>query len=315
MGIAKGSTKLLLKESIRRAFKGKVLTLGKQDIHFSYSTLQKMAEEFGVELCDPGQNILSHKPEFAQSGYISDECLFKSLGFSECVAIDNSDYESAQYIFDLNKIEVPEHLLEAFDLIIDGGTFEHVFHIPNAFHNIFKMLKPGGRIIHLSPSSNHIDHGFYMFSPTLFWDFYETNRFEINAFQLIRHTTRPHTDEWEISDYQPGCLNQVSFGGLDDGMYAILCIVTKTEESTGDVVPQQKVFLSMWDPSKDEEMPVNKEQLAAQNQASYRGLKGLVKRVPFLYKPLLFSLGFMHSLKQNPKFRKKGLGLKVVARY
>ena len=62
-------------------------------------------------------------------------------------------------------------------MIIDGGTMEHIFHIPNVLNNIYRMLRVGGRIIHISPSSNYVDHGFYSFSPTLFYDFYQTNKF------------------------------------------------------------------------------------------------------------------------------------------
>src|SRR2546426_6735628 len=182
MGIAKSAAKLLLKESKSRPFTGSVLTLGKQDVHFSYRTLQEIADEFEVKLSNPGPIALSLKPEFAESEYISDECLLKSLGFTDYAALDYSAYESAQWVFDLNNTNLPDPLLGAFDVIIDAGTIEHVFHLPNVFNNIFKMLKVGGRIIHFSPSSNHIDHGFYMFSPTLFWDFYETNKFQIKTF-------------------------------------------------------------------------------------------------------------------------------------
>ncbi len=239
MGIAKGTAKVLLKEASRRPFKGRILTLGRQDIWFSYDLLQKMAAEFDAKLSKPGDISLSHKKRFATKGYISDDCLFKSLGFSESKALDVSNYESAHYIFDLNNAEVPKQLFKTFDVIIDGGTIEHIFHIPNTLNNIYKMLRQGGRIIHICPSSNHIDHGFYMFSPTLLWDFYETNKFDINNFQLFRHTPRHWVDPWEISDYQPGCLGRVSYGGLDDSMYGIICIATKTKDSTGHVVPQQ----------------------------------------------------------------------------
>src|SRR3982751_3737187 len=100
MGIAKGSAKLLLKESLRKPFQGRVLTLGRQDVHFSYDTLEKIAEEFGVRLRDPGPISLAHNPEFAKSECISDESFFKSLGFSECAALDKSDFEADRYIFD-----------------------------------------------------------------------------------------------------------------------------------------------------------------------------------------------------------------------
>lgn len=239
MGLTKATTKVLLKEASRRPFEGRVLTLGRQDIWFSYDLLQKMAMEFGVELSNPNSITLSHKRKFAAKRYISDDCLFKSLGFSESKTLDISNYESAHYIFDLNSAEVPKQFLEAFDVIVNGGTIEHIFHVPNVLNNIYKMLRQGGRIIHLCPSSNLIDHGFYMLSPILLWDFYKINKFEINNFQLFRHTLQHWVDPWEISDYQPGCLNRVSFGGLDDGIYGIICIATKTKDSTGHVIPQQ----------------------------------------------------------------------------
>lgn len=314
MGLAKGAAKVLLKEAARRPFKGRVLTLGRQDIWFSYDLLQEMAMGFGVGLSDPGDIIPSHKPAFAAKGYISDDCLFKSLGFSESKTLDISDHDFADYIFDLNTSEVPEHLLDAFNVIIDGGTIEHVFHIPNALNNLYKMLRQGGRIIHLSPSSNHIDHGFYMFSPTLFWDFYEANKFEINTFQIFRYTRRHWVDPWEISDYQPGCLKQVSFGGLDDGIYGIHCIATKTKDSTGDIIPQQGVYV--YDVWKIKERPKYQRETVAtpvSHYSKFQAIKDAIKRVPLLYQVLRFLAKFYRLFKRKPP--KKGLGLEVVARY
>ncbi len=311
MGIAKGAAKVLLREAARRPFKGRVLTLGRQYIWFSYDLLQKMAVEFGVELSNPGNITLSSKTEFADRGYISDDCLFRSLGFSEAETLDFSDYESASHIFDLNSSEVPEHLLEAFDVIIDGGTIEHVFHVPNALHNIYKMLRQGGKIIHLSPSSNHIDHGFYMFSPTLFWDFYAVNKFEINTFQVFRYTPRHHLDPWEISDYQPGCLGRVSMGGLDDGMYGIICIATKTKNSTGNVIPQQGSYVYNFWQTKDEiEDQEETVQTPVSHYSKFHVIKEATKRFPLLYQVLRPLVRLLRSF-----FQRKGLGLKVIARY
>lgn len=211
MGIAKDAARMLRLEASRRPFGGRVLTLGRQDIYPSTA----------------GQHI-------------SDDTFWRSLGFAESKVLDLFD-ESADYIFDLNSSEVPEHLLEAFDVIIDGGTLEHIFHIPNALSNICKMLRQGGRIIHLAPSSNHTDHGFYMFSPVLFWSFYKTNGFEINSIQMFRYT-RDVTNPWKITDYQPDCLRPIVLGGLDNGMYGIACIVTKTQDSAGSIIPQQGEF-------------------------------------------------------------------------
>ena len=198
MGIAKAAVKMLLKEALKRPLRGSVLTLGKQGIWVTYQSLQKIAHDFGVPLIDPGEITLSDNPDGKAKNCISDQCLFKSLGFSECKTLDISNYEGADYIFDLNAPELPPELRERFDVIIDGGTFEHVFHIPNAFKNIWGMLRPNGRIVHIAPSSNHIDHGFYMFSPIIFWEFYTQNKFIIRNSQVFRYHIQHETKPWDI---------------------------------------------------------------------------------------------------------------------
>jgi len=249
MGLSPSSLQMLLREASRRSFDGILLTLGRQDVAFSYDFLVKNAGEYGVLLrnLNPNEIQLASKPDAVRQGYISDECLYKALGFSSFQALDCSDYESAHIMFDLNKSEIPKKLVDAFDVILNGGTIEHIFHLPNALNNLYRMLKVGGRIIHIAPSSNYIDHGFVMFSPAFFWDFYSANNFEINTIQLIRHTKQADTDPWHFYDYLPGSLDHLSFGGLDNALYAIVCIVTKTENSTGNIIPQQGYYLRVYE--------------------------------------------------------------------
>lgn len=239
MGIGRGTIRLLMQEGLRRPFEGKVLTLGKQDISITEENLDWIAKKCGFPLkrvidLDP----LSSKPEMRAQGFLSDVYLMRRLGFDACVSMDYSAYEGCDIVFDLNAPKAPN---ERFEVIFDGGTLEHVFHFPNALANLFEMTKVQGRIIHASPSSNHIDHGFYMFSPTLFWDYYKANRFEMNQFCLIRHD--PRHERWTVWNYEPGCLNDVSYGGLDSGMYAMHCVFTKTQASTAGVIPQQRNYL------------------------------------------------------------------------
>src|SRR5262249_30321510 len=161
-----------LKEHKRKPFSGALLCLGQPDVYFGYEKLRKMALTVEVELEASVEVTPSHNQHFASLGYISGQTLFKSLGFESVHSLDYSDFEGAGIIHALNSSELPKELYERFDVIIDHGTIEHVFHIPNALLNLFRMLKIGGRLIHSSPTSNLVDHGFYMFSPTLFYDFY-----------------------------------------------------------------------------------------------------------------------------------------------
>ena len=248
MGIAKAPTKLLLQESLRKPLEGRVLQLGRQTVFVTEQELRGLAAKIGAKLQDIDEVKLSWDPNYARLKYLSDDSYFRLLGFSQCESLDNFDYEGAMHILDLNVPEVPDNLRNRFDFIVDGGTIEHVFHVPNVLNNIFSMLKVGGRILHISPSSNHMDHGFYMFSPTFFLDFYAANKFEINLAQVARYTRKPDVHPWLAMNYTPGSLDRISVGGLDDGIYAIFFLATKTAESTGTAVPQQNLYLRTLSP-------------------------------------------------------------------
>lgn len=244
MGIAKGPAILLMKEAVRRPFKGSILTLGKQELLMSAYQLSRYAKIAGLPL-----NLPPYRDPYAP---MSDQDFFSLLGFSEIHSLDCSDFEGASVRFDLNSGETPEKYKQAFDVIYDGGTIEHVFHLPNALKSIIWMLKPGGRLIHLSPSSNHLEHSFYMFSPTFFSDYYRSNKFDVNCVQIVRCTSC-FDYEYKVYDYQPLCLSHtdVGVGKLDTGMYLVHTVVTKTPESTSHVVPNQSIYSeALWEKPK-----------------------------------------------------------------
>ena len=131
-----------------------------------------------------------------KKGCINDVSFFKSIGFQSVESCDVSDYEGTKHVLDLN-LPVPMDFYDSYDVIVDGGTLEHIFNIPQVLENIFNMLKTGGRIIHLTPTSNFVDHGFYMFSPTLFFDYYTVNRWNIVTNYLINNTITREADVWK----------------------------------------------------------------------------------------------------------------------
>lgn len=249
MGLCLSAFKYLLRENQQRPFKGSILQLGRQDVYFTHQQAQRAANELGLNLPQI-QITLSSKPEYAAQSFLSDTSTFQLLGFQECQATDKSGFESADFLFDLNEPSVPHELRGRFDVLLDGGTIEHVFHVPNALANVYHFLREGGRIIHMSPSSNYVDHGFYMFSPTLFHDYYQTNNFEINALHFFRHSPqRINKTPWELIDYTPGCLRRVAFGGLDASCYGTICVATKTQLSTINKNPQQTRYVNVWEGS------------------------------------------------------------------
>jgi SAM-dependent methyltransferase len=249
MGLSRGSLTFLMKEGQRRPLSGRVLTLGRQDIWMTWDELQAAADEIGAKLTQPETVELNAKPDFARRGQISERAALMAIGFTECESLDASDFEGADHVFDLNQPSVPDELAGRFDVVIDGGTLEHVFHLPNALANIHAMLREGGRAIHLVPSSNHLDHGFWMFSPTVFRDYYGANRYDLETLQVFQY--RPsydHREPWVVYEYgRDGFpFDADSVGGLDDSTYGVGCVATRTAESTSGVVPQQGAYVGAW---------------------------------------------------------------------
>lgn len=307
MGIAQAAAKMLMREGIRRSLSGRVLTLGRQHIYLTVEKLHKIAKEMNFCLSEVtnASSVSANERERNINMSISDVTLFHSLGFSELKSLDFSDYEGADIIFDLNSYDLPPELEGAFDVIIDSGTIEHVFHLPNVLKNLSKMIGDGGRIIYLAPSSNHIDHGFYMFSPTLFYDYYQANSYEINTIELFKYSQKHDTEPWFIYDYKPGCLNSVSFGGLDDAMYGIHCVVTKGKASSYDIIPQQGGYVKTWSRCK-----------RPSNQNGIRGsIISIIKDNQYAYKALLPVVKAIRSMKRRLKVTRKGVGLAVKAKY
>lgn len=226
MGIAKATLRMLVEEARRRPFHGAIATFGKMSISASP---REISEVLSIDVSQP----------------VDDDRLFRLLGFDHVESIDYSGFEGATRIVDLN-CAIPSELHERFDVVLDSGTLEHVFHLPNALSNAISMAKVGGRVIISAPSSNYMDHGFYMFSPTLFMDYFVANNLAIETFYIIRHSIDARSP-WRVYDYRPGDYRKFFVGCLDRQAYGIFAIVTRTEKTTVDRIPQQSYYRDSWD--------------------------------------------------------------------
>jgi hypothetical protein len=201
MSISLDGFRILLHE-FSGFFSGKrVCTLGYQGVQGSYEELLEIyaRENRKLKLIPPEDVIYT-----AQGGYgysVDQSVLFSLLGYDEVESIDVSPYEGAAIIHDLNT-PIPESLHERFDLVVDGGCAEHILSVKDAFFNIMKMLKPGGSVIHHSPTIGFWNHGFYQFSPTLFFDFYKENGF-VNAKMILHFHEKKLWFEVKSDSYIP----------------------------------------------------------------------------------------------------------------
>jgi hypothetical protein len=124
--------------------------------------------------------------------------VYRLLGASEVESVDASGYENATHVHDLNT-PIPEHLKRRYDFVDDGGTIEHVFHFPQAIKNCMEMVKVGGSLQLHVPANNMSGHGFYQFSPDLFYRVLsEENGFVVD--RMIAYEAFDGSQWYEVAD-------------------------------------------------------------------------------------------------------------------
>ncbi len=140
-------------------------------------------------------------PEYINFGEKFGETVFRSLGAESVESLDFSDYEKAGIQGDLN-YPLPAELINKFSVLVDGGTLEHVFNFPQAIKNCMNMIEPGGHFIGFSPANNLMGHGFYQFSPELFYRvFSKENGFgNTEVFMISAEFETDTTELYAVSD-------------------------------------------------------------------------------------------------------------------
>jgi SAM-dependent methyltransferase len=156
MGISLNEAMIFREWFERRRIKGPGITLGVADIRFTWRDYE---------------NALARTASTAGHEVLTARQFFASIGIDELLSLDFNDYEGADVIFNLNHPSLPDHLTNRFGVVVNVGTLEHVFHVPNALANITRMLRAEGVAVHILPAHNAIDHGFYQFGPTLMFDY------------------------------------------------------------------------------------------------------------------------------------------------
>ena len=151
-----------------------IVMLGRQSLHTDAAGIQAVFEEFRIpfEEWDP-QRVVD-----AGSGYC--EPLLQHMGFGRIESIDYSNYEHPTHVYDFNR-PLPHDFDAGYDLVLDGGSLEHIFNFPIALRNCMRMVKPGGIFVTITPCNNLCGHGFYQFSPELYFSLMRGN----NQFKLL----------------------------------------------------------------------------------------------------------------------------------
>lgn len=191
MGLTAHNLKYILKIIKNYAIKGPILTFGNQDIYTTEKDVIRWIKDIGLPLNIPSaiyRSTSAGLPKVNKEAlnYIHAKTFFEFLGIprDQYYDIDKFALDNPIILHDLQKpIEARYH--DFFNFVLDSGTMEHIFDVKSVMSNIVRITKVGGYVLHLTPAQNFLNHGFYQFSPTFFYDFYISNGFEIIESYII----------------------------------------------------------------------------------------------------------------------------------
>jgi SAM-dependent methyltransferase len=164
MGFERNAAALLMKLRRDGVSLGRVATLGRQDVHLDRDVYAQLRRRL---------TLPDDAPAYADD-------IIRAMGAASVDAMDYSGYQGATLLHDLNR-PVPAEWHERFDTVLDGGTLEHVFNLPVALASCMQMLAVGGRFLAVTVANNWCGHGFYQFSPELFFRVFSRD----NGFSIV----------------------------------------------------------------------------------------------------------------------------------
>jgi hypothetical protein len=205
-----------------------MLTLGRQSIHINNDIINDIANKNMVKIKNNYGNTFC-------------EIFFAELGFTTVDSIDNSDYEHATIIHDLNK-PIPSILKNKYNYIFDGGTIEHIFNTPQLCENVIDMLDIGGIFLSVTCNNNYSGHGIYQFSPEFFMSAF-SEKYGMKVIDIFLGQVDTLSNEWinvNTFNHENGGRNVTRFMNTNE-VYIITIAqkITNQRESLIHNSPQQ----------------------------------------------------------------------------
>ena len=154
-------------KAMKPHIRGRVLSLGYPDLLITDAEAEQY---FGIRPTKFTDRAVRH----SMAGQIPESREFFSLLGAELTCVDVQKFDGVDVVADLNH---PQDLGQ-YDLVIDPGTVEHCFNVGTAILNAANAVKVGGSILQGGPLSM-MNHGFYNLNPTLFYDLYTQNGWDV----------------------------------------------------------------------------------------------------------------------------------------
>jgi SAM-dependent methyltransferase len=238
---------LLLREHRHRPIQGTLLSIGRQTAYFT------PAEAAALVKCELGLTPLAQERALEIDGktrgsagqaFITDRAFYSLFSGAAYRCLDISSYEGADIVADLCAPIDPD-LEGRFDFIVDGSCLDNMFDPAAAIRNLARLLKPGGRIVHVNRASRR--HNVYVaFALSWFHDFYAVNEFADCQVYLAQWDGDQMQARWDLYHYEPVRLRdgRLTYFGQDRWYHPwreahAVVVAQKGERSTSDRSPVQ----------------------------------------------------------------------------
>jgi hypothetical protein len=247
----------------------KVVTLGRLNFYAGANEAEELCEAFRFDR-DLLDQWLTPRPKYSDP-------FFRMLGASTVDSVDNSAYEGATIVHDLNE-PIPSALDGAFDLVYDGGTLEHVFNFPEALRSAMRMVSVGGSLISNQCFNNMAGHGFYCFGPEVFFrTLCNDNGFDLKNIRIYERY--PRSPWYRLADPRDsGQRIRLISWGLE--VEVLVHAVKTAAKPVFQRWPQQSDYSSAWvegDPRSVTTRP-EAEEIGIDGGGALGGIKALVLR-------------------------------------
>lgn len=210
--------------------------IGRQKMHLFPQALSSLLGQFGFEDSESAaQRVLEENDRFA-------EPFLRLLGATDVASFDASDYESATCIQDMNET-IPEKYKGKYSVVIDGGSLEHIFNIPVAMKNCMQMVEVGGYYLAMTPANNFMGHGFYQFSPELYFRVFSPGNGFITE-QILIHEDFPDAPWVKVPD--PDVLGKRVQMVNSKPAYLLVQARKISDVNIFETVPQQSDYTAAW---------------------------------------------------------------------
>lgn len=273
MGIDLNSVQLLIRARKDGISFTNMATFGRQRLLGDRDVLVSVLRGSGYDVpVDLARKLRDPATEYAED-------FFRLLGAERICAIDFSDFEGAQILHDMNH-PIPNSLIDSFDLVLDGGTLEHIFDLPTSLRNAAQMVRPNGWFISLTQTNNFCGHGFYQFSPELFYRFFcLENGYKTEECLIWEDIPRSIFYRVPDPDAVQTRINLTSKFGT-----YMMVRARRIGQANRDFVPQQSDYVRLWN-----EQPGRSGTLKHSDLTGLAKLRSTLRGIPPLRSSVLFA--------------------------